>query len=108
MAADELALLQGPGGEREGFGRRCPWLEALRTPECRQERPGGGAVACQGGLARCCEAGSAWRGAAVWAKARGASVSARARHRAIRALWARPVHALSVLDEMPEHARSRG
>ena len=33
--------------------------------------PGGGAVACQGGLARCCEAGSAWRGAAVWAKARG-------------------------------------
>ena len=27
---------------------------------------------------------------------------------AIRALWARPVHALSVLDEMPEHARSRG
>ena len=28
--------------------------------------------------------------------------------RAIRALWARPVHALSVLDEMPEHARGRG
>ena len=27
---------------------------------------------------------------------------------AIRALWARPVHALSVLDEMPEHARGRG
>ena len=71
MAADELALLQGPGGEREGFGRRCPWLEPLRTPECRQECPGGGAVACQGGLARCCKAGSVWRGAAVWAKAGG-------------------------------------
>ena len=71
--ADEHALFQRPGGEREGFGRRCPWLETLRTPECRQERPGGGAVACQGGLARCCEAGSAWRGAAVWAKARGAA-----------------------------------
>ena len=71
MAADELALLQRPGGEREGLGRRCPWLEPLRTPVCRQECPGGGAVACQGGLARCCEAGSAWRGAAVWAKARG-------------------------------------
>ena len=27
---------------------------------------------------------------------------------AIRALWARPVHTLSVLDEMPEHARGRG
>ena len=27
---------------------------------------------------------------------------------AIRALWARPVHALNVLDEMPEHARSHG
>ena len=27
---------------------------------------------------------------------------------AIRELWARPVHALSVLDEMPEHARGRG
>ena len=23
--ADELALLQGPGGERERLGRRCPW-----------------------------------------------------------------------------------
>ena len=31
MAVDELALLQGPGGEREGFGRRCPWLEPLRN-----------------------------------------------------------------------------
>ena len=108
MAADELALLQGPGGEREGFGRRCPWLEPLRTPECRQERPGGGAVACQGGLARCCEAGSAWRGAAVWAKARGPACRLERTGRAIRALWARPVHALSVLDEMPEHARGRG
>ena len=27
---------------------------------------------------------------------------------AIRVLWARPVHALNVLDEMPEHARGRG
>ena len=27
---------------------------------------------------------------------------------AIRALWARPVHALNVLNEMPEHARGRG
>ena len=27
---------------------------------------------------------------------------------AIRALWACPVHALGVLDEMPEYARGRG
>ena len=27
---------------------------------------------------------------------------------AIRALWARPVHALNVLDEMPEHATELG
>ena len=27
---------------------------------------------------------------------------------AIRALWARPVHALGVLDEMPEHATELG
>ena len=107
MAVDELALLQGPGGEREGLGRRCLWLEPLRTPVCHQECPGGGAVACQGGFARCCEAGSAWRGAAVWAKARGASVSARARHRAIRALWARPVHPQEMLDTMPRRATGR-
>ena len=37
---------------------------------CRQGSDGG-AVGCQGGLARCCEEVSAWRGAAEWAKTRG-------------------------------------
>ena len=77
----QVASGRGLGGAARGRG-------ALPTPECRQERPGGGAVACQGGLARCCEAGSAWRGSAERAKAVGASVSARPRGCNTRALGA--------------------
>ena len=61
---------------------------ALAAPTVAEARCGrrhaaksfvGGAVGCQGGLARCYEEVSAWPGAAERAKTRGASVSARAR-----------------------------
>ena len=68
----------------------------------------GGAVGCKGGLARCCEKGSAWRGAAERAKTRGATCRLGRTGRAIRALWARPVHAHHLLDEMPWPARWLG
>ena len=55
---------------------------------CAAKSSVGGAVGCQDGLARCCEEGSAWRGAAERAKAVGASVSARARGCNTRALGA--------------------
>ena len=89
---------------------------ALAAPTVAEARCGhrhaakssvGGAVGYQGGLARCCEVVSAWRGAAERAKTRGQCVGSGA-VRAIRALWARPVHALGVLDEMPEHATELG
>ena len=51
-------------------------------------------------MACCGEKGSAWRGAAVWAKARGPACRL-GRVAAIGALWARPVHAQKVFDEMP-------
>ena len=60
-----------------------------------------------GYLARCCEEGSAWRGAAERAKAVGPACRL-GRVAAICALWARPVHARDVFDTMPEHARGRG
>ena len=53
---------------------------ALAAPTAAEARCGrwcaakssvGGAVGCQGGLARCCEEGSAWRGAAERAKIQG-------------------------------------
>ena len=53
------------------------------------------------------EKGSALRGAAERAKAVGPACQL-GRVAAIRALWARPVHALGVLDEMPEHATELG
>ena len=53
----------------------------------------------RGGLARSGEKGSAWRDAAVWAKARGPACRL-GRVAAIGALWARPVHAQKVFDEM--------
>ena len=72
---------------RTPWRRRCSvpgWFGAmLRGGEC---------------VARCCRVG----------QSQGASVSARARHRAICALWARPVHALNVLEEMPWHSRALG
>ena len=104
---DELGLFRGQVASGRGLGGAARGRGALPTPECRQERPGGGAVACQGGLVRCCEAGSVWRGAAVWAKAGGPACRL-GRVAAIRALWARPVHALNVLDEMPWHSRALG
>jgi len=57
----QLARGCGSGGTDRG-------RSALRTPACRQEGSGGGAVGRQGGLACCGEKGSAWRGSAVWAK----------------------------------------
>ena len=62
---------------------------------------GGGCLAC------CCEEGSAWRGAAEQDKAVGPACRL-GRAAAIRALWARPVHALGVLDKIPEHATELG
>ena len=100
---DERALLQGPGGEPGWLGRRCT------------------AQGC-----RAAAAASAWpvgRGGAAWRVAERKGVRGEVlqsgpkpwgpacrlgRAAAIRALWVRPVHALSVLDEMPEHARGRG
>ena len=63
-----------------------------------------GAVGCQGGLARCCEEGGAWRGAAERAKIQGGQRVGSGVVCAIRALWARPVHARKVFDTMPWHA----
>ena len=101
---DELALLQGPGGERERLGRRCPWqrrtADAGVPPKVlwrwRCRAPGRAVVLWRGGecVARFCSVG----------QDRGATrrlVCAAA----ICALWARPVHARDVLDEMLWHVR---
>ena len=57
----QLANGGGSGGTDRGRG-------VMRTPACRQEGFGGGAVGRQGWLACCGEKGSAWHGSAVWAK----------------------------------------
>ena len=54
-------------------------------------------------MARCCEEGSAWRGAAERAKAVGPACRL-GRAAAIRVLWARPEHALKVFGVMSWHA----
>ena len=90
--ADEHALFQGPGGERERLWRR----------RHGQRLPG-----CGGCLARCCEEGSAWRGAAERAKAVGPACRLGC-VAAIRALCSRSGRARDVFDTMPEHARGRG
>ena len=52
--------LAAPTAAEARCGRRCAAKSSV-----------GGAVGCQGGLARCCEEGSAWRGAAERAKIQG-------------------------------------
>ena len=81
---DERALLQGPGGEPGWLGRRCT-AQGCRAAAAASSWPAGRGGGC---LARCCEEGSAWRGAVERAKAVGASVSARPRGCNTRALGA--------------------
>ena len=100
---DERALLQGPGGEPGWLGRRCT-AQGCRAAAAASVWPVG-------------RGGAAWR-VAVRRGVRGEVLQSGpkpwgpacrlGRAAAIRTLWARPVHALSVLDEMPEHARGRG
>ena len=52
--------LVAPTAAEARCGRRCAAKSSV-----------GGAVGCQGGLARCCEEGSAWQGAAERAKIQG-------------------------------------
>ena len=100
---DERALLQGPGGEPGWLGRRCT-AQGCRAAAAASAWPvghGGAAwrVAERRGVrGEVLQSGPKPWGPACWL----------GRVAEIRALWARPVHALSVLDEMPEHARGRG
>lgn len=108
-AADKLAKLQGAGGERGRLGRRrpeqgcraavaaSPWLAGDAARLCLA-RSGEGEHAARKGTRR---AGYGRSRAGVSA---GCDAAARAHARAIRALWARPVHARKVFDAMPWHA----
>lgn len=87
---------QGQVASRGGLGG----AERRRAVGRRRRLALGLPGVARSGLARSGEKGSAWRDAAVWAKARGPACRL-GRVAAIGALWARPVHALSVLDEMP-------
>ena len=108
-AADKLAKLQGAGGERGRLGRRRPEQGCRAAVAASPWLAGDAARLC---LARCGEgehvarkgtrrAGCGRSRAGVSA---GRDAAARAHARAIRALWARPVHARKVFDTMPWHA----
>ena len=87
--------MRGFGGA--DMGRGC------RAAAAASAWPAGRGGGC---LARCCEEGSAWRGAAERAKAVGPACRL-GRVAAIGALWARPVHAHQMFDTMPRHATGR-
>ena len=98
-----LGCAKGQVASRGGLGG------AERSRGCRAAAAASYWPAGRGGgcLARCCEEGSAWRGASERAKVVGPACRL-GRAAAIRALWARPVHALGVLDKMLEHATELG
>ena len=100
---DKLALFPGAGGEPGWLWRRRPW----------QRRAADTGVPPKALSAALLAARAAWR-VAVRRLVRGVALQSGPKPggqrvgsgavRAIRALWARPVHARKVFDTMPWHA----
>ena len=78
--------------------------QGCRAAAAASSWPAGRGGGC---LARCCEEGSAWRGAAERAKTVGPACRLGC-VAAIRALCSRSGRARDVFDTMSEHARGRG
>ena len=92
------------GRWQAGVALAAPTVAEARCGRRRAAKSSvGSVVGCQGGLARCCEVVSAWRGAAERAKTRGPVCRLGRGSCNTRAL-ARPVHARKVFDTMPWHA----
>jgi len=100
---DEHALLQETGGERWWLGRRWTGQRLSADAGVPPKELWRWRCRVPGRMACCGEAGSAWRGSAVRAKAGGATRRLGCAA-AIRVLWARPEHAREMFDTMSRHA----